>query len=185
MDTKKNARHLSKTVEHYSPIWLIEAVRTVLDDIDLDPASCYKANKIVKALDIYTEKDQGQLMSWGQPNSPRTVFLNPPGGKVANHSQQKIFWQKLLDEVEKGHILDACFLSFSIESFQTTQIGCSKPMLAFPTCVFSRRVAYYDDEGIKQPAPPHSSALIYVPGLRDRRELFKYIFKSYGYVLNC
>jgi hypothetical protein len=41
--------------EHYTPPRYIEAARTVLGNIDLDPASCVEANAWVKADAFYSE----------------------------------------------------------------------------------------------------------------------------------
>ena len=59
--------------EWYTPEKYIEAARSVMGSIDLDPASCAKANKTVKAETYYTEKQNGLIHPWYG-----NVFLNPP-----------------------------------------------------------------------------------------------------------
>jgi ParB-like chromosome segregation protein Spo0J len=59
--------------EWYTPIEYIESSRKVMGSIDLDPATSIKANKIVKAKNIYTINENGLLNEWYG-----NIFLNPP-----------------------------------------------------------------------------------------------------------
>ena len=63
--------------EHYTPSHIIDAVRKVMGNIDLDPASCEDANKVVRAKRIYTQEDDGLRKAW-----KGNVFCNPPYSKV-------------------------------------------------------------------------------------------------------
>ncbi len=59
--------------EWYTPPEIIELVRTVLGEIDLDPASCIEAQRTVMAKRFYTKHNDGLCQKWlGR------VFLNPP-----------------------------------------------------------------------------------------------------------
>lgn len=87
-----NARHSSASNEHYTPPQIVEAARATMGGIDLDPASCALANKVVEAKCYYLS--QGLLLSYragrdhnldmsstlGAEGTPARVFLNPPGG---------------------------------------------------------------------------------------------------------
>jgi len=44
-------------IEWYTPLDYINAVREVMGDIDLDPASCIEANTIVKAKKYFTKEE--------------------------------------------------------------------------------------------------------------------------------
>lgn len=158
-------RHLSISNEHATPVEVIEAARVLLGDIDLDPASCALAQTRVKAgswfgLDHNIPVNQNALVrSWDifTPSGCK-VFLNPPGGKINGQSSAKVFWFKLVEEYERGHIESAVFLGFSIEILQTTQVkipvwhrengpndrhSVSLPIpLDFPICVPSRRLKF-------------------------------------------
>ena len=63
----------SKDDEWYTPSQYIEAARSVMGNIDLDPASNDFANKTVKAKTYFTEKDNGLKKEWFG-----NVWLNPP-----------------------------------------------------------------------------------------------------------
>lgn len=62
--------------EWFTPQWVITRARAVMGDIQLDPASCSLANKMVKAEQYYSHKEgmDGLNLSW----QCRTLWLNPP-----------------------------------------------------------------------------------------------------------
>lgn len=62
--------------EWYTPQRIIEAARLTLGTIDLDPASCAEANRIVRATKICTREDDGLSQEWRG-----NVWLNPPYGR--------------------------------------------------------------------------------------------------------
>lgn len=170
-----NPRHLSGSVDWWTPPYIIDASRRALGGtIDLDPASSPEANVKIRAKRIYTEEQDGLAFPW-----EGRIFLNPPGGKMGTASRQKLFWQKLVYDWQKGRITAAVFLSFSIELFQTSQV---KP-LGLPTphdftvCFPARRIAYLKEGSIFSHSPPHSSALIY---LGPSPALFADAMKSIG-----
>jgi hypothetical protein len=59
--------------ERYTPAKYIEIARTVMGTIDVDPASCEMAQKIVKATTFFTVKDDGLNKEW-----IGNIWLNPP-----------------------------------------------------------------------------------------------------------
>ncbi len=176
-----NARHSSASVEHYTPASIVEAARETLGEIDLDPASCEAANQVVKAARFYCAADDGLVQPWGG-----RVFVNPPGGRTGNESNQKRWWFKLAREWLEGRVQAAIFVSFSIELLQTTQCkapaGLSIP-LDFPICYPASRVDYetvIDGMRKAEGSPTHASAVIY---LGDDRERFASLFGSLGRVV--
>ena len=65
--------HNSGEIEWYTPAEYVEAARTVLGEIDLDPASSHQANAIVKADQIFTAATDGIAHDWRG-----RVWMNPP-----------------------------------------------------------------------------------------------------------
>lgn len=82
----------------YTPSSIVEAARTVLGGIDIDPASNDIAQKTVQALAHFTKKDDGLTKPW-----PGRVWLSPPNsiGK---------FIDKLLAEYACGNTTAAILL---------------------------------------------------------------------------
>lgn len=65
--------HNSGEIEWFTPACYIDAVRRVINEIDLDPASSATANSIVRATRYFTKEDSGLDHSWAG-----RVFMNPP-----------------------------------------------------------------------------------------------------------
>lgn len=171
-----NARHSSEHNDHYTPYDIVEASRSVLGHIDLDPASCELANKIVRADFILTAEDNGFVQDWAG-----NVFLNPPGGLCdrtghlviqrkkgigpctetgacgipAPHthegvdSSQKMWWFKLAKEYVEGRVEAAIFICFSIELIQTSQVATPDDLplpVWFPICFPRIRLKYVSEK---------------------------------------
>lgn len=72
-----NQKDAEYSDEYYTPEKYIEAARRVFGgSIDLDPASCEKANETVKATKIYTKENSGFNEYW-----EGNVWMNPPYSK--------------------------------------------------------------------------------------------------------
>jgi hypothetical protein len=65
----------SKSEDWYTHAEIIALVHELFP-IDLDPMSCYEANKVVQAKGYYTKEDDGLLYPW-----EGRVLLNPPWGR--------------------------------------------------------------------------------------------------------
>lgn len=160
----KKSRHLpqhsSSTNEHYTPLEIINAARSIMGEIDLDPASCALANKNVHAKAYFTRDDDGLTRPWGG-----RVFLNPPGGKRDGHSVATAFWNKLVGEYDAGRVYCAFFVVFNPNLLFTSQD--STPALKFPVCFPRRRLSFLgvarSGELEAQDAPPHHNALVFLP----------------------
>lgn len=70
---KPHVTNNSKDDEWYTPAEYIEAARTVMGSIDLDPASNDFANKTVKAWHYFTEQTNGLEQEWFG-----NIWMNPP-----------------------------------------------------------------------------------------------------------
>jgi hypothetical protein len=202
-----NPRHSSDSNEHYTPAFIVGCAHRVMGGIDLDPASCEFANRIVQATKIYREEHDGYTRMWNG-----RVFVNPPGGQSDDmqrpvlpncnvtgkcglapghmhrqtESNQKKWWFKLADEFRQLHVTEAVFVCFSIELLQTTQTdtpaGLAIP-LDFPIAYPAKRIAYdkrnWQGERVSGKSPPHASCIVY---LGPNREKFVQEFSRYGRV---
>ena len=64
---------MAGTAEWFTPPEIVAAVHGTLGDIDLDPATCDAAQRVVQARCFYTRANDGLTQPWyGR------VFLNPP-----------------------------------------------------------------------------------------------------------
>ena len=101
----KGGPHVSQNTgesEWYSPEDLVEAARAVMGEIDLDPASCAAANKVIKAARFYSEEDDGLSKVW-----KGRVWMNPP------YSQPLVaqFGEKLVESFQSGTVTEAITLT--------------------------------------------------------------------------
>lgn len=190
--TATAARHSSSSVEYYTPSYVVEAARHVMGGIDLDPASCARANEIVRAAQIFTVRDNGLSKLW----RAERVFLNPPGGVDRDYeSRQRKWWFALARAWAHGLVEQAVFVCFSIELLQTTQVEPEGPLpLDFPICFPRVRVRYLRARRLgARPrvagSPSHASCIVYLPprGALERRtriDMFANLFGAIGRVVN-
>lgn len=181
------SRLSSASNEHYTPPEYIAAARKCLGSIDLDPASCAVANRIVGASRFFTIEDDGLSQPW-----VGNVWLNPPGGTVDRRSSQAVWWDKLVAEYMAQRAHAAVFLGFSIELLAVSQDSPLWPgELAF--CVPRKRIAFLTprpdaqvgmfgealDELVEGSAPTHSNVIV---GLGVDRVAFRDAFAPFGRV---
>ena len=169
---KKNTMHTfgkqrNNTEEWYTPSDVIEKVRAVLGDIDLDPASNPVANEVVKARHIYTKDDDGLIQKWSG-----TVFLNPPFGsdKISQ------FVEKLVDEYQSGNVSEAILLteSLSLPNWFSKAIAACNAMF-----ITTDRFYYWNDSNETQRG--WSKGCLFYFG--KNRQVFYDVFKDIGTIL--
>lgn len=171
-----NIQHSSRTDRWFTPEWLMEMVKTVLGEIDLDPASESEANKVIGAKQIITKDQDGLSTAWNNGS----LFLNPPGGKLGNKSMAFLFWRKLMMHRRNNpDFSHAIFMGFSVEQLAICQ-NFTGSMLDFPICVPKKRIQFVDPTSPLKKAPSHANVIVYVPGNTDKTELFIYTFRSLG-----
>ena len=164
-----NARHSMQTSQWFTPPEYVEAAREVMRSIDLDPASCAEANKVVRARTYHSEQEDGLAWLWRG-----NVFLNPPGGKNAQGSLVRQFWERLIlsDGVEQ-----AIWIGYSLEQLQTLQ-ACVATPLSYPMCVPRRRIAFVG----AGKSPSHGNYITYIGESMAGRRRFSDIFSRFGQV---
>ena len=161
----------SKTVEWWTPRKYIDLAIYVMGGIDLDPASCRGANRIVQAPAFY--HINGEHKPWHG-----RVWLNPPYGK-----QTKLFVNRLLQEYQLGHVSEAILLLNVI----TMDRGWFRPLWQFQVCFHYGRVRFTSPDVVSGKiksvsTPPTGSAFIY---LGPNTERFAQAFSGVGAVLEC
>lgn len=124
----------SGKTEYYTPQEIIEAARTVMGGIDLDPASSEAANARVKASFYFTATDDGLLQDWRG-----RIWLNHPFGRFTNR-----WWIKKLERefMLEGHVAQACCITFACTSEAWFQ-----PLLRRPQCFLHPRTNYLLPDG--------------------------------------
>lgn len=175
-----NIQHWSRSDSWATPVDILEKARVVLGCIGLDPASSREANTRVGADYYYTRQEDGLSLDWVPHQS---VFLNPPGGKLGAKSKTQLFWTKLIQYRELGHLEHAIFMAFSAEALQTTQKPGQLSAFDFPTCIPRSRIRFDEWNGVRYitgKAPSHSNAIVYIPGTRDETKNFIKVFTTLG-----
>ena len=100
-DEQPHVAYNSGVNEWYTPVEYIEAARTVMGRIDLDPASSAEANEVVKATRYYTAADNGSAQAWAG-----CVWMNPPYASDLIRSFCQRFSDSVIDgEIEQGIVL--------------------------------------------------------------------------------
>jgi phage N-6-adenine-methyltransferase len=95
---------MNKNDEWYTPVYIIDLVREVLGDINVDPASHSIAQEYIQANTYYTEQTNGLNKDW-----EGTVWCNPPySAKLI-----KQFTAKFVSEFEKGNMTEGIILTNS------------------------------------------------------------------------
>ncbi len=149
--------------EWYTPAEYIEAARTMMGGIDLDPASCDLAQTVVKA-DVYLTKVENGM---GQRWIRERVWLNPPYGDSAP-------WvKKLIAEFDDGHFIRHAIILVN----NNTETGYFQTLLdRFPCCLPSQRLAFWRHDHSGEQAR-QGQALFYLGLDVDR---FVQVFSQFG-----
>ena len=153
--------------EWYSPRWVIEPAREVMQRIDLDPASCEQANETVRAVRFFTADEDGLAQPWAG-----RVWMNPPysGGNLGR-------WvEKLLESFDSGEVPEAIIL---LPAYTETGMAQAALSRCNAVCFPSRRVQF-ERPGLPTRNPPAGSMLVY---FGTHAERFRSVFADRGEVL--
>ena len=164
--TDLDSDELAVNHERYTPSQLVDAVRQVLGEIDLDPASSREANKVVRARSFFTVQSNGLKRQWRG-----RVFLNPPFDDWPT-------WVTKLDrELASGRVREAVVVG-------PANISAFRPLLQRGALLWlpNERPKYYDPHTDTLIDPPFGSLVGYVGRKRDR---FLAVFGREGLVLQA
>lgn len=168
---KKPTAHVSHNSgenEWYTPPEIIKAVRGVMGEIDLDPASSDIANKIIQAKAYFTKDEDGLTKTWYGK-----IFLNPP------YAQPLIsqFSEKVCESINKNKITEAIVL---VNNATETKWFQSMATIAKGICFPVKRIKFLDVEGNPAGAPLQGQAFLYFGPNLDK---FIECFGSFGFVV--
>lgn len=172
-----NILHSSETTEWFTPKRYIDVVKKVFGGkIDLDPASCAKANNIVQAERYFSlEKGQNGLEEkWGA----KTVWLNPPYGSAykpgtkQRKSNQWLWSTKMIEEFNLQNFKEGILLVNAVPSNRWFM-----PLFKYPICFTNHRIHFIDEWGYESEAPTHSNCFVY---FGDNYFNFKRCFADIG-----
>jgi ParB family transcriptional regulator, chromosome partitioning protein len=154
-----------ESVDWYSLPEHIEAARSVMGSIELDPASCVLANRTVKAARYLTIEDDGLAQSW----HAASIWLNPP------YCGEQARWvNKLVAEYEDGSVEQAILLVNA-----ATETAWFQQLYRYTICFVRGRIHFKSPNGGKD-WPVFGSAFIYF-GKDDTR--FVRTFSRFGAIV--
>jgi ParB family chromosome partitioning protein len=159
--------------EWYTPAKYISAAREVLNEIDLDPASCAFANQVVKARHFYTHEDNGLMHPWYW-----RVWLNPPYGKnqQGQASNLECFTRYLLEQYRCGNTTKAILLIPV-----NTATRWFDALWQYPICFPRFRIRFYNEQGLSDGAS-FGTCFVYL-GRHEQR--FVEVFQRFGQIVKA
>ena len=163
--TGAHVGHNSGDHEWYTPAEYIKAAKSVMGDVDLDPASSEAANVVVAAYTFYTEADDGLSKPWSG-----RVWMNPP------YAQPLIaqFIERLVKSYAAGDVTEACVL---VNNASETRWGQEIGKAAAAICSPAGRVKFWHPS--KEAVPLQGQAIHYLgPHVAE----FTAEFLRFGYV---
>ncbi len=155
----------SETNEWYTPRQYVEAAVEVLGAIDVDPASCEEANKVVQATTIYDADTDGLTREW-----PGRVWLNPPYGDLAGK-----FIERLVQQYTEGPT-EAAIVLVNAHATDTTWF---QLLWDHTLCFTDHRVDFWSTRP-KTSGPTHGTVFVY---LGPKTDLFAAHFQKFGAIV--
>lgn len=160
----------SLTNEWYTPPVYVEAARSVLGEIDLDPASSIVAQRWVRAKHFYARPLNGWRLPWfGR------VWLNPPYGKTARTSNQELWLQRLALEFSTGSVRAGIALCNSALGYDWYE----QLYEIWPVCHAVKRIKFIRPDGSDEGEAKRGSSFFYF-GMEPER--FRSVFRQFGRV---
>jgi ParB family chromosome partitioning protein len=160
--------HNSGQVEWYTPPEYIDAAKKVMGSIDLDPASCEKANELVQAKKFYSKDEDGLKQKW-----TGNIWLNPPYARgLIGQFSEAVVKKFQLKDVSQAIVL----VNNATETkwFQGLAGACSA------ICFVKGRIKFLDSESNKPGSPLQGQAIMY---FGDQPNRFDEFFSNFGVIL--
>jgi hypothetical protein len=149
-------RLVSYSRDWETPAEVIEAARASFGGrIDLDPASCERANLTVRADRYIAPPADGLLAPWFG-----NVWLNPPGKKEGDpRHQPALWWEHLWHEYSERRVTRAAFLIFNLSTLMhTARLACPHPTKFAMVWPLNR--LHFSKEGEPKSAPKYENAIV-------------------------
>jgi len=161
----------SESNEYYTPSQYIEAAREVMSGIDLDPASCEAAQRMIQAIQFYTESDDGFNKPWiGR------VWLNPPYGKIGSDSSQGQWAHRMIAEYEAGRVTEGIVLVKAAVGYEWFELLWDR----LPMCFARDRVSFIRADGSSDGQSKQGTTFCYVGPDPTR---FIEVFRQFGRII--
>jgi ParB family transcriptional regulator, chromosome partitioning protein len=157
--------------EWYTPSKYIEAARSVMGSIDLDPASCSLANETVKATTYYTKEQDGLTLPWYG-----NVWLNPPFGRLHGKGGGKsfpmLFAERMACEYTHGNIQQGIIFLIGLSAYRHW----FSRLWIYPVCFHRENIDFLRPDG-KRSTYGFGSNFVYIGPYEDR---FIDVFSQFG-----
>lgn len=152
----------------FTPSQHIEIARSVLGEIDLDPATHEEAQKNVRAQRFFTEADNGLSQEWHG-----RVWLNPP------YSQPSIshFVEKMMSEYAAGRVSEGIMLTHNCTD---TAWFHSAVRASSAICLTRGRIRFIALRDSSLMSPPQGQTFFY---FGSRKQAFADAFASVGLIM--
>ena len=153
--------------EWYTPAEYLQAARSVMGSIDLDPASSHHAQEMVQAGAFFSRADDGLVQEWRG-----TVWLNPP------YSSPEVdnFMDKLVQEYQSGHVSKAIALTNNSTDTRWFHRAASA---SSAMCFTKGRIGFWKPEAA--PLAARQGQVFFYMG--DSPEQFAHLFAPFGLVV--
>jgi ParB-like chromosome segregation protein Spo0J len=160
----------SESNEWFTPPQYVDMARSLLGEIDLDPASnAYANEKVVHAGIYYDIQTNGLDQEWAG-----RVWLNPPYGRDEGGSNQEAWSRRLIEQYEAGITKEAVLLVNA-----NTEAKWFQPLYNYLICFTNHRIRFYNTEGTPS-QPTQGNAFIY---FGNQPERFTELFSQFGVVI--
>jgi len=156
----------------YTPPEYLDAVRAVLNQIDLDPFSSNTANQVVKAQKIFSLEHSAFEHEWSVTPHTR-VFMNPPySAQLIGRATQRFLQQWQQKKITEGIVL--------VNNATDTRWFQSLAQEAAMLCFTNHRISFWNSDGKKISGNTRGQVFLY---FGEHPEVFRQVFSTFGIIL--